>query len=37
MEEIWKDIYYIDSITHETVDYRGSYQGSKDGRIKNIK
>jgi hypothetical protein len=37
MEEIWKDIYYIDSITHETVDYRGIYQVSNYGRIKNIK
>lgn len=36
MEEIWKDIYYIDCLTKEIVDYRGLYQVSNLGNIKNI-
>lgn len=35
MEEIWKDIYYTDSITGEVVDYRGLYQVSNIGRVKS--
>ena len=36
MEEIWKDIYYVDSITGELVDYRGLYQVSNLGRVKQL-
>lgn len=36
MEEIWKDIYFTDSITGELVDYRGLYQVSNLGRIKSL-
>lgn len=35
MEEIWKDIFYTDSITGEIVDYRGLYQVSNLGRVKS--
>lgn len=34
--EVWKDIYYIDYITGEVVDYRGFYQASNYGRIKSV-
>ena len=37
MEEVWKDIYYVDIFTNETIDYRGLYQVSNFGRIRNIK
>ena len=36
MQEIWKDIYYTDSITGEIIDYRGLYQVSNYGRIKSL-
>lgn len=36
-EEIWKDIYYIDSISNNIVDYRGLYQISNIGRVKSVK
>lgn len=36
MEEIWKDIYFVDSITGEVFDYRGYYQVSNLGRIKSL-
>ena len=36
MEEIWKDIYYTDSITGELVDYRGLYQVSNLSRVKSV-
>ena len=35
--ELWKDIYYIDTITKEVVDYRGKYQISNTGKVKSIK
>ena len=35
-EEIWKDIYFIDHMGI-IYDYRGLYQVSNMGRIKNIK
>ena len=28
MEEIWKDIFYVDIINDEIVDFRGFYQVS---------
>lgn len=36
MQEIWKDIYYTDSITGEVVDYRGLFQVSNLGRVKAL-
>lgn len=36
MKEIWKDIFYVDCRTKELVDYRGLYQVSNFGNIKNI-
>ena len=36
MEEIWKDIYYIDIRNNEIIDYRGLYQISNLGRIKSL-
>lgn len=36
MNEIWKDIYYTDSITGEIVDYMGLYQVSNLGRVKSL-
>ena len=36
MQEIWKDIYYTDSITGEIIDYRGLYPVSNYGRIKSL-
>ena len=36
MEEIWKDIYFIDSITGEEIDYRGMYQVSNLGNVKAL-
>lgn len=36
MEEIWKDIYYVDSISGEIIDYRGIYQVSNFGRVKSL-
>lgn len=36
MEEIWKDIYYVDSISGEVVDFRGIYQVSNTGKIKSL-
>ena len=36
MEEIWKDIYYVDSISGEIIDYRGIYQVSNLGRVKSL-
>ena len=36
MEEVWKDIYYTDSITGELIDYRGKYQASNRSRIKSL-
>ena len=36
MEEVWKDIYYIDSIPGKVVDYRGIYQVSNYCRIKAL-
>ena len=36
MQEIWKDIYYVDSISGEIVDYRGYYQVSNLGRVKSL-
>jgi len=36
MKEIWKDIYYTDSISGELIDYRGLYQVSNMGRIKSL-
>ena len=36
MEEIWKDIYYVDNINNEIIDYRGLYQISNLGRIKSL-
>ena len=37
MQEVWKDIYYVDSISGEVVDFRGFYQVSNLGRIKRLK
>ena len=37
MEEIWKDIYYIDILNNEIVDFRNCYQVSNLGRVKNLK
>ena len=37
MEEIWKDIYYVDFRNNETIDFRGLYQVSNLGRIKSLK
>ena len=34
--EIWKDIYYTDLKTGETVDFRGKYQISNFGRVKSL-
>lgn len=34
MREIWKDIYYVDMITNEIIDYKGLYQVSNFGRVK---
>lgn len=36
MEETWKDIYYIDILTEEIIDYRGLYQVSNLGRVKSL-
>ena len=36
MDEIWKDIYYVDIITDEIIDYRGKYQVSNFGRVKSL-
>ena len=36
MEEIFKDIYYIDKKTGEIIDYRGKYQVSNLGNIKSL-
>lgn len=36
MREIWRDIYYTDSITGELIDYRGLYQVSNFGRVKSL-
>ena len=37
MEEIWKDIYYVDFRNNEIIDYRDLYQVSNFGNVKNIK
>ena len=37
MEEIWKDIYFYNINTNETIDYRGLYQVSNFGNIKSLK
>ena len=37
MQEVWKDIYYVDSISGEIIDYRGYYQVSNMGRVKRLK
>lgn len=37
MKEIWKDIYYVDSISGELIDYRGKYQVSNTKKVKNKK
>ena len=37
MEEIWKDIFYVDKRTNEIIDYRGLYQVSNFGRVKSLK
>ena len=37
MQEVWKDIYYVDSISGEVVDFRGYYQVSNLGRVKRLK
>lgn len=36
MKEIWKDIYYIDSISGEVIDYRGYYQVSNLGNVRSL-
>ena len=36
MEEIWKDIFYVDIINDEIVDFRGLYQVSNLGNIKSM-
>lgn len=36
MEEVWKDIYYVDCRNNEVIDYRGLYAISNFGRIKNV-
>ena len=36
MQEVWKDIYYVDSISGEIIDYRGIYQVSNLGRVKSL-
>ena len=36
MDEIWKDIYYVDIVTDEIIDYRGKYQISNFGRVKSL-
>ena len=36
MQEVWKDIYYVDSISGEVVDYREYYQVSNLGRVKSL-
>ena len=37
MKEIWKDIFYVDNRNNEIIDYRGLYQVSNFGNVKNIK
>ena len=34
--EIWKDIYYVDTLSGEIVDYRGYYQASNLGNIRSV-
>lgn len=36
MDEIWKDIYYVNVTNNEIIDYRGLYQVSNLGRIKSL-
>lgn len=36
MQEVWKDIYYVDSISGKIVDYRNLYQVSSYGRVRRI-
>lgn len=36
MEEIWKDIFYVDIISNEIIDFRGLYQVSNLGNIKSM-
>ena len=36
MEEIFKDIFYIDCASGEIIDYRGKYQVSNFGRVKSL-
>ena len=37
MDEIWKDIFYVDCLTNKVVDYRNFYSVSNYGNIKNLK
>lgn len=36
MEEIWKDIYYVDNKDNKIIDYRGKYQVSNLGNVKSL-
>ena len=36
MQEIWKDIYYVDVFTEKIVDYRGIYQVSNKGNVRSL-
>ena len=37
MEEIWKDIFYVDARNDEIIDFRNQYQVSTFGNIRNSK
>ena len=36
MVEVWKDIFYVDSISGEEIDFRGLYQVSQFGRVRSL-
>ena len=37
MDEIWKDIFYTDIRNNETIDFRGEYQVSNLGNVRNVR
>lgn len=37
MEEVWKDIYYIDSRNNEIINFKNKYQISNFGNVKSLK
>ena len=37
MDEIWKDIFYTDIRNNETIDFRGKYQVSNLGNVRNVR